>query len=316
MGILIAFLCGYNIKDTFSYVYLKKIAFLLVIIYLILLVDFFYNVVIIRDLLELFYVSSFHRFYGTYGNVNYLWIISSFIVLSMLISYFVQNKKFSLKQLIYITLTLVVCALSVIMSGSNTNVLIFVLLFVIYFLLTLIVQFKIKNFILIAFLCSIICITFYNILINIEFLPIFTHRAEAIKSILLGNIYIIIEELSSRVNTWNNALPEIFDRFIIGHGSMKSGITILDNSYLMTLYRYGIVGLILELLLYLFAFIYLFNMFLKSKKYKEFYIYLLPLLLLLGYVISCIPANSFYELRLPYLLFFVLGYFNKQIQFA
>lgn len=60
-----------------------------------------------------------------------------------------------------------------------------------------------------------------------------------------------IKNLNARFNLWERAYKnEILPHFIIGQGSAKSMITIIDNSFLMSLYRYGILGLLLEFAIY------------------------------------------------------------------
>ena len=88
----------------------------------------------------------------------------------------------------------------------------------------------------------------------------------------------------------------------------KSEITITDNSYLMSLYRYGILGLSIELL------ILGFFLTLTAKKCfsgYSFSVYVLPLIFTAANLFSSFFANNMYELKLPYIQFLLIGYFSS-----
>lgn len=79
----------------------------------------------------------------------------------------------------------------------------------------------------------------------------------------------------------------------------------MDNSFLMSIYRYGIIGLFLEFMIYL-SFLYL-----CFKRVRSNNFYALPIAFMCVYLITGIPANNFYELKTPYILAFMIGWFSS-----
>jgi O-antigen ligase len=105
--------------------------------------------------------------------------------------------------------------------------------------------------------------------------------------------------LAKRLTHWSESSDTILERVYFGHGGSKAVLRILDNSYLMTTLRYGLVGLILELTIYATS---LFLIFRKFGNLKWFYV-----AFIIAHLISGITTSFAYELRVPYILYFVLG---------
>ena len=99
-----------------------------------------------------------------------------------------------------------------------------------------------------------------------------------------------IKNLNARFNLWEIIYKnEILYHTIIGQVLAKSMITIADNSFLMSLYRYGLFGMILEMAVLLALF---YSFFIKIRYSKKFYI---PLFLIVGQLIASITTNVMYE---------------------
>jgi len=111
--------------------------------------------------------------------------------------------------------------------------------------------------------------------------------------------------LVQRFYVWGEVLSEVEKEFWFGHGPAKAVLRYTDNSYLMTLFRYGALGLLLEITLYI-SFLggMIYRLIATGSK-----LMLIPLSLLSAFLIAAITTNVFYELRVPYLVFLIFGYF-------
>jgi O-antigen ligase len=119
-------------------------------------------------------------------------------------------------------------------------------------------------------------------------------------SLELSNL-LEVPTLSKRFLMWDAAWTDISNRLIIGHGSNKTGLTILDNSYLMSIYRYGVIGLFLELSLY--------ALIIRNciRDNSSDWVAGLTLIFLSAFLVAGTTATVFYELKLPYIFMLLAG---------
>jgi len=315
-GVLLFFYMGNILSSNVDIKYLFKFACTISYIYLIILIGRLLNITIINKIYFLFYHNNFVRFGGTWSGLNYIWIVP---LLLLIINLLVLDKyKIKFKVFVNVLISAFVIVGSILLSGSRTSLVVFIASLMIALLLRWYYFRRInikKNLNLklnrrkmyILLLLIFVFILIYNA--NTYMSKFLVNKFNELRYIFSGQST-EIKNLNARFNLWKRVYKnEILSHFIIGQGSAKSMITIMDNSFLMSLYRYGIMGLLLEFAVY----ISLFLKYIKYIKEEDSEIYLIPIILLFGYLISCIPANSFYELKLPYFLFFIFGFFNNKV---
>jgi len=315
-GVLLFFYMGNILSSNVEIKYLFKFACTISYLYLVILVGRLLNVTMINKIYFLFYHKNLARFGGTWSGLNYIWIIP---LLLLTINLLVLDKcKIKFKILINLLISTFVIVVTILLSGSRTSLVVFIASLMIALLLRWYYFRRInikKNLNLklnrrkmyILLLLIFVFILIYNA--NTYMSKFLVNKFNELKCIFTGQAT-EIKNLNVRFNLWERVYKnEILPYFIFGQGSAKSMITITDNSFLMSLYRYGILGLLLEFSIY----ISLFLRYIKYIKEEDSEIYLIPIILLFAYLISCIPANSFYELKLPYFLFFIFGFFNNKV---
>ncbi len=222
--------------------------------------------------------------------------------------------KIKFKIFINVLINIFVIVVTILSSGSRASLvviivsLIMVILLKQYYSNRIIIKKSInlklnRRKIYILLLLIFVFILIYNT--NTYMNKFLVNNFNELKYIFTGQV-IEIKNLNARFNLWKIIYKnEILSHPIIGQGSAKSVITIADNSFLMSLYRYGIIVLLLEFAIY----ISLFLKYIRYIKEEDSEIYLIPIILLFGYLISCITSSGFYELKLPYFLFFIFGFF-------
>ncbi len=248
-----------------------------------------------------FYSSKDHRFSGLMPGINYAWFTSIFLFLGFMVL---------IKKNIVLSLFSLLSAFMVIgLSASFTSLIsALIFIFAFYILNYNKISFSAFVFKIPLFLFIIFALIFLLIYIMIDYKIGLSSKFKLISSLLDSFDLSTIPSFKRRLELWSYVLIEIEKFPLTGHGSNKLGLKYTDNSYLMTMYRYGIVGLLFEFSIYTSIIVKSFS----SIKYDRFSSSF-SIALLSAYLISCIPANSFYELRLPYVMFFVLGVLNSNI---
>ncbi|MEX1183852.1 MAG: O-antigen ligase family protein [Gemmatimonadota bacterium] len=110
-----------------------------------------------------------------------------------------------------------------------------------------------------------------------------------------------VASFQMRLGVWADVWAEVQERPFFGYGPNKSGVTITDNTYLMTLYRYGMTGLLLEFGVY-FGFLAM-----CVKRLKHEVVMVTPITYLACFLAAGTTSSVFYELKTPYLLTLLLG---------
>lgn len=96
-------------------------------------------------------------------------------------------------------------------------------------------------------------------------------------------------------------------KFYIGYGPNKQGGELFENYYVLYLFRYGIGGIIYNLILFVILFKSIRSSFDKTKSLSIAYsiwIIILPIALL--------PNNTIDQIRISYFFFFIVGFFLKK----
>ncbi|GAM12021.1 O-antigen ligase family protein [Mesobacillus selenatarsenatis] len=123
-----------------------------------------------------------------------------------------------------------------------------------------------------------------------------------------------VSSFKNRYYYWNLNLEKFKESPIIGSGPMKEGfVRFADNSYLYTLARYGILGLLVLAGLYLYIYARTFYSIVKGNKSKQF-LGLAINLTIVGYAVMGMVAEVWYNLQSITILFIIIGLmFNKFI---
>ena len=281
IGCIIFFLLGYKIgfdRSKDSHIY-----FLLIIL-LLLELAFIFD---LRFYPLSMYITRESRFSGFAIGVNYVFSIFLFCLLMIKIKSKNQSQNLFFFFLIVMTIFLI-------LSGSRTSLIIF--------LITLLFLSKLKISYLFNLRFLIFCFLAFFFIRYFEQFDSFNRIEIYVQPFI--NLSFDIESyptLLKRFLMWEAKLPLIHERIIFGYGGAKEVLRIIDNSYLMTLLRYGVVGLSLEILLYL----TMIRISFKSDHRLLFILYIL------GHLISGVTTSFLYELKTPYLLFYLFGLILK-----
>lgn len=280
LGVFVFFVLGKNYLF-----YLKKKHFKMINYLLIILVIFFFlklTGILPVDISSLLYSDFGRRFFGFSNSPNYLWI-NVFVLAS-----FVLNYRHSIPNYIfYILLYLFV----LILTGSRTTL----ILLSIYILILLLKKISLKN--ILAFILIVIIVQ--QILLNLYIDNFFIKRIIDLFNAIFSLDLRQISSFDSRITVWE----DVVSRFsFFGSGPEKTGISIFDNSYITTLIRYGYLGLFIELM----PIVYL--LFQRTNYNLKIY----QLSLIITFLIAGIPSSIFYNLKAPYLFYFIMGTMLKK----
>lgn len=203
------------------------------------------------DKLKTYYDGN-ARIFSTYYNANWFGIYLSFM-LCYYLSIFL-NAKFSIILLVKITLLF----LLLLLTGSRTGLILssFISLFILFY------KMIIHNRSIIIFFYYII---FYIILISMIFIVFINYsnyfgvnqdRFNWIPEWLCRNDYSLLDSdiigITSRYNQWMITSELIYNNPILGYGSFNLKEQIYPhNSYLMSLFSYGILGSTICVILFL-----------------------------------------------------------------
>jgi len=250
-----------------------------------------------------FYITRGGRYSGLLASVNYVWV-SSVLSVGIVVLYY-NNTDVNFKYLLTLLLIIFVSLVSIILSGGRASILGFLLASII------LVLFSGKKARRLSYsILSVIVVSLLLLMAHFQegsFFPQFERTVSRMGELIIAIQYVDLTQVAAfeaRVNMWQRAWGHINERFLFGHGSSKAGIRVIDNTYLMSLYRYGLIGLLLELMIY-FSFLIL-----AIKKAFKNNMYLLPIAFVLAYFISGITSSPFYELKTPYILTFLMGWFT------
>ena len=278
--VIIAFLLGKNfIFESFN---IKYFTFTFIVLSLMLSISFYIPIFINH-----FYFPKIIRLSWFSVGVNYLF---GYIILFFLF-FKIKEFKFSSNLLLY-SLFLSLIAIQLFSSGSRTT-----LIVVSFFLLLNFAFYNRKMFIFFASL--IIVVPF----INLNFLQTYHHitRLFDIIKIVLSldyDAFLSIHSFAKRSVNLIYVKELIENSPVFGHGAGKSIIKVIDSNYYMTIFRYGYVGLILEL-------VFILSVFIKIITNKN-----IPLsfcIAVVCFLLSFITLATLYELRCTYIFFFICG---------
>ena len=255
-------------------------------IYALLIFLLFMEVVFILDLkLPLFnmYITKFQRFSGYAVAVNYVFSIFLFCLLMLHLRRTPSSPN--LELFFYI-----IMISAILLSGSRTSVAILLFSAVVMYANHFYKIIRLRSIIFIGLFCYLFSVSGYldpllRILSILEPLLALSIDLEDYPTLL------------KRFLMWEKYFPLIQERIFIGYGGAKDTLRIIDNSFLMTLLRYGLVGLVLETILYV-TMLFLSFRTPHSKLFSVF---------ILGHLISGITTSFMYELRTPYLVFYIFG---------
>jgi len=251
-------------------------------------------------ILSSFYNSKEHRFSGLMPGINYAWF--PLVVLIGFGTALYQRQTFSK---IWFLLACMVVLVTLMLSASFTSIICFFSFIFIFMGLLSFNRYGVCAIVVMA--CAIlICglagfvLLEYIIKNSIGFSGKFVLLMDFIEDGDTSSF----SSLNKRFDVWQYALTLINEKPLTGYGANKSGLRYTDNTYVMTIYRYGLIGLMFEISVY----ISLMYLFLKRFLNKEnILLSAFSISIIVAYLISGFTANSFYELKLPYVFFTVIG---------
>ncbi len=250
--------------------------------------------------LSSFYNSKAHRFSGLMPGINYVWFPLAVITGFGMLLY--QRHAFS--KIWFILATIVILG-SLVLSASFTSIICFFTFLFLMMALFYFNKYGIRAFFIVIvaiFISGVFGFALLNYLLDNSIG--FSGKFRLLLVFIENGDLSSFSSLSKRFDVWSYVFELINEKPLTGYGSSKSGVRYTDNSYVMTLYRYGIIGLLLEISVYL-SLIFLF---LKRFVNKEnVLLSSFAISLIVAYLISGITANSFYELKLPYVFFTFIG---------
>lgn len=301
LGVLLFFILG---ASCYSLIKRKDLRFFLnlyLIISLLLILGWVLGRAFSFGLFD-FYITRGGRYSGILASVNYVWV-SSIIFIGIVIVHY-NNVQLNKRDLLIFILVIFVSIISILLSGGRASILGFLLGTM------LLVLFCGKKARSVTLLFISVLVIFLSILIYFFSGNIFSQLERTFSR--MEELYIALQNIDigqvaafdARLHMWERAWVQINESLMFGHGSRKAGIRVIDNTYLMTLYRYGIVGLFLEIMIY-FSFLII-----AVKKVAKNNLYLLPIAFIVAYFVTGFTSSPFYELKTPYILSFLIGWFT------
>lgn len=310
-GIIFSYLLGLTLYNRYSvYINSRKILIAILSLQLLLSISFilhgpFY-------ILNNFYTTASHRFSGIMPGINYTWVgvgITYFLFLD-------AQSKFQItknKKIIYLIITISITGFETLLSVSYTSIIIFIILTFTLFIST--IKINIRNVIIYA-------LTFITLIIMIIKMMSFIGQHDLFFISKLSHVHDFeinhsletFSSLQKRQETWKYILSTYRQFPLTGYGSGKNILSYTDNTYLMSFFRYGILGLLMEFTIY---FLLLLR-FKRKLKLTGNFIFLFMISFIICYLIAGSVENVFYELRTPYVAFLLFGYYynyeeNKNI---
>jgi O-antigen ligase len=207
----------------------------LIITFLALTVFLAFSWLVDLPLVNDLYNSQGHRFSGLTASINYVWAPFVIVYCIWLLSAGPSRRP---------TLSLFFCGIfffAVIFSGSRTGFLIYVI-FLLFFAFRRLDLFRI----IIVAIGVVLMVFILQALVEYEIG--FVGRSRKILELMMTGDLESFGGDNDRWAVWSYALNNyIYENFIFGVGGGKSIMRFLDSQYLLSLFRYGIFGVIIEL---------------------------------------------------------------------
>lgn len=293
LGVFLAFILGYSWN--YRYLNIQRLLFVFIAFSI-----FAYLTVHVGGPVKDFYFPKDARLSWFSVGVNYVFgysILMLFLVIMLPTTENFSRKDFlssNVKFLKFVVLTFLL--FQILTSGSRTSFLVVLLYVCLYMFL-----FKFKYF---AFLATA---SIFYLSYLIAFSDIFHNEIGRLFDFLIMIITLDIESVSNIHSFAKRAINIVKVKELVseqpyfGYGAGKNVIKVIDSSYYMTLFRYGWIGLVLEVTI---IFSVAISLLLKFSKYS-----VMAASVLLCYYISGYTIATLYELRFSYLFFFMLGSF-------
>ncbi len=294
-GMSLAYLMGAASSSHDNKLGWRRFCYLYVVVSVILLALWFVGPAGFGKAVE-FYITREGRFSHLVPSVNYVWAPS---LVAIGISLLLVRTE-SLKDKALFTGVLLVSILSLILSGGRASIAAFLLGMTLMLFAARIVPLRSTVFVALSIAGVSVLFDFS------EYLPAtfdrFVSRMIEIYDALSARDLSEVHAFSVREQHWSDVWETSKENSIFGAGSSKSGIRVTDNSILMTFYRYGLIGVCIELLLFG---VIVYNALVRGIRHPA-----APILL--GFVgaffVSGITSSPMYELKTPYLLMFLVGW--------
>lgn len=296
IGIIIFFLLGVLIGETITPNAVKTVLVVLGLLLTYLLMAWVAEP--LRTPLFDLYITRGGRFSGLGFGVNYVWA-HSLVLFGLLLYLWASDKKAGVFLGGWLVLIIVANAL---LSGSRTSLL--VLLLPVLYLLFAFGSQKLLRGLLVGL------IVLGGIFMASEFAGFalfdghFDRTLSRIDEVVAGyqaRDMRYIPALDVRFEEFYDRMKVISEKPIVGHGLNRGVEPFFHNSFQRTAYRYGVLGLLIELLIYLLALPVLFRIARRQRMAA----------VAAAFILAYLPAGSvslvWYELRVPYLLSALLG---------
>jgi O-antigen ligase len=255
----------------------------------------------ITNFFSSFYLVREGRFSGLTPAVNYIWVPT---LLTMLLALYNLRQDNNWTRWVLLTGAVLVSILSLLLSSSNTSFIATIIGIMAYILWSAESKKRVFKYYLVT--GSILLFLAYTALAFVEGSSLFDRGVDRFVDLYFAFSSADLSEVQSfsrRLDLWGRALDEIYKSPLIGHGTSKINFQVMDSNYLMTVYRFGIIGFIIEMLFYITS-IYVFY---KRNRFNK--IYAIPLSFIIAFMAAGITTATFYELKAPYILSFFIGLF-------
>lgn len=239
-----------------------------------------------------FYITRGGRFSGISPSVNYVWFSSLLITIVTIESF---KKRYLNTPLLALSLISSISALA--FSGSRTGFIAFTIGVAIYALPQVI-----KNAKNISLTFSLVIVLLFSGDFLFDAMPERTKtRLAELNHVVKSQDASQSSSLQARINEFRIRQASIMERPIFGHGLSRDEEPYFHNSLQRSLYRYGFIGGFLEIILYTAFFIRA----AVARKTNPYAVLVPPIIG--AYLIASMTSPIFYELRVPYILFFIFG---------
>jgi hypothetical protein len=235
-------------------------------------------------------IESVLRAVGTLSNPNFFGLIMSQVII--IISLFDPSKiKF---------FWIIIAFILLLISSSKSIILTSIFLFTFSYWMINGSRIFSKNTLLVV-LYVILFFIFLKVFLN-QFGSIFKNMSVILN--IIDNGFSSLHTVSARYEIWDTATSYYLANLnslelIFGYGGINE-FSVLDNSYIMIFYRYGIIGLILYILLYY----HVFKLFIKQKNIK---IKIFSLQMIIMFLILAIQSDLLLHWFYPSIMYLFIG---------
>lgn len=233
----------------------------------------------------------FNRISGTFRNPNMYGVFLSIVSIILLISNMENKKKIPLAVLSLFFLYY---------TGSRTALVVTILVYIIAIALKIIVEKNKKVLIQQCMVFGVILILIVGVMIV---------NKDLLQSVRFNSFIEDLVSLNGRTDIWKTFNEDIQNNWLFGNGIIKNSDLIFDNVFFQYMYYYGIIGVVLLSIFFIYNLIKTFKLYKNNKKDITI---LFCIVIQLIIIISGITIQILDVLQLSFIYFLSIAYVDSR----